>query len=623
MKPFTPALSALAVAGMVVSVEVTGMVVAGAAPRTVSAQDGVEQGAGAPPYEMVWAGREEPDAVHVTFDDMAGWRLALGAENEASLRSTTAQVLWGPKNATARLTYRSAGAAVNVVLEPPQAVPVPADARAVELWCYGNNWGWVPDPKTPRVNVSLLLRGSDKKIYRELVTQVRWKEWWLIHRRLTAPSAAKPFVLTGIEIAGAANSETRTLYFESLRFIRDERKPLRFPPRPRRNITLFEGQSPGLNTGPGVLPFPTREETILPANLTTGFSTTYERRTKNAVFRYRGTDGELTYRIPLSFPTGLPRVYARWKNGPEFEVLAGAAVELDGHEGPWQATIAEPAKSETLKLSLRKGAAGSTVDYTFRLWQKSLVWDVACRGGAATELRFGEVGPGERGELLPVPYLTYGSLGNNPPVLMLEPKHAIDDVFVTIWPDWYRSNASIPFAEPRLRCDNKGTLWAAVNGGMRYTPTTDGKRNDLFERVFITVSPCYEEVLPRIPNPPSPHAREAGTRLWQETWGPADIEREKARSRRLRAHGIRHFTQLNHEIAWRDGGESFTLRLKAAPKKGGDEALKKYIEHQQSLGWLAGLYSNYTDFAPVNENWNPDHVQLTADGQLRTAWPRC
>ena len=42
---------------------------------------------------------------------------------------------------------------------------------------------------------------------------------------------------------------------------------------------------------------------------------------------------------------------------------------------------------------------------------------------------------------------------------------------------------------------------AEVNGGVRYRPRTDGVRNDVFERIFLTVSPTFEEVLPTIANP--------------------------------------------------------------------------------------------------------------------------
>jgi len=111
--------------------------------------------------------------------------------------------------------------------------------------------------------------------------------------------------------------------------------------------------------------------------------------------------------------------------------------------------------------------------------------------------------------------------------------------------------------------------------------------------------------------------------LWQESWGPRDFEKEHERSRRLRAYGIEKLIQCNHEIAWRDNADSFTLRIHAAPKKGGDEALKKYVERQKSLGWRSGLYTNYTDFAPVNENWDENKVQLETNREWRRAWPRC
>ena len=162
-----------------------------------------------------------------------------------------------------------------------------------------------------------------------------------------------------------------------------------------------------------------------------------------------------------------------------------------------------------------------------------------------------------------------------------------------------------------------------LNGGVRYLPKTDGRRNDLFERFFVTFSPTFEETLATIPNPPAKRGREAGTRLWQESWGPQNYEREHQRSKKLRAYGIEMLTQCNHEITWRDGGESFTFREAAAPGKGGDEALKQYVAAQRSLGWRSGLYTNYTDFAPVNAYWDVDRVMRRSDGNLVTAWPRC
>jgi hypothetical protein len=190
--------------------------------------------------------------------------------------------------------------------------------------------------------------------------------------------------------------------------------------------------------------------------------------------------------------------------------------------------------------------------------------------------------------------------------------------FASVWMDWYRSNASLPFSVDKIEADK-----VQLNGGVRYLPKTDGRRNDLYERFFVTFSPIFEETLATIANPPAKQGREAATRLWQESWGPANHEREHERSKKLRAYGIEMLTQCNHEITWRDGGESFTFRGAAAPGKGGDEALKKYVAAQRSLGWRSGLYTNYTDFAPVNAYWSADRVMRRPDGNLVTAWARC
>jgi hypothetical protein len=79
----------------------------------------------------------------------------------------------------------------------------------------------------------------------------------------------------------------------------------------------------------------------------------------------------------------------------------------------------------------------------------------------------------------------------------------------------------------------------------------------------------------------------------------------------------------DHETGWRDGGESFTLRTRAAPGKGGDEGQAEYARKIRALGFRYGIYNNYTDFAPVNEHWDEDYVTRLSDGEWRTAWPRC
>jgi hypothetical protein len=254
-----------------------------------------------------------------------------------------------------------------------------------------------------------------------------------------------------------------------------------------------------------------------------------------------------------------------------------------------------------------------TVESAIRLWQKSLVVDFTCRGGHATGLSYGRMTGVREPELIKIPFLNYSSHHLN--VLM---GHGAKPFFGSVWMDWYLSNASEPYATDEINEDG-----VTLNGGVRYLPKTDGRRNDLFERFFVTFSPAFEETLPEIPNPPAKEAKKAGSRLWQETWGPRNFKEEMSRSRKLRAYGIEMLTQCNHEIAWRDGGESFTFRTIAAPGKGGDRALKEYVKAQKDLGWRSGLYTNYTDYAPVNSHWDIDMVMRKPSGDLVTAWPRC
>lgn len=560
------------------------------------------------PYEMVWANRTEPAPPTIHFDNLDGWKVELKQGAQALVQVTRAQNVWN--RPVTRLSYRGEGKSElkpRILLFLPAPVVLPKDADSVDLWLYGNRWDWENPPGTPPVSIVLHLRDGAEKAHELQIDRVRWQEWWLMHKKLPT-SLPTPLRLDGLEVAGGWQTEWREIFLDSIRFYREDLAPIHFAPRSKRNLVLPVGQSPGANTGPGRLPFPTREETILPVQLAGKFgnelTVTGEARCS---FEYRGTDGTISYSFDPA--RGLSGLQA-YVNG-EFSgrLLDGAAVKLG--DWPTNATL----------TSFKRQAGAVTARYSdgtilrMQIRQKSLVVDVSNPTGQATDLSFGHLSGLAEPRTIPIPYLTYGG-GPRPSVLLS--LAGTNHVFSSIWLDWYRSNGSEPYAAEAVTADT-----AHINGGIRYLPRTDGKRNPLFERLFVTVSPRFEEVLPTVPNPVGLHARAAADRLWQESWGPDNYEKQMARSRMLRAYGIEKLIQCNHEIAWRDGGESFTLRTRAAPGKGGDAALERYVAHQRGLGWLEGLYSNYTDYAPVNEFWSPAGVQRQPDGNWRSAWPRC
>jgi len=104
----------------------------------------------------------------------------------------------------------------------------------------------------------------------------------------------------------------------------------------------------------------------------------------------------------------------------------------------------------------------------------------------------------------------------------------------------------------------------------------------------ITVSRDFSEVLPVIPNPPSPHKATTGRNAWR-AHGSFDHAFGKMFWREVKRHGIDHVVINDHETLWRDRGESFTFRTDAAPQRGGDagaEAYSRYLRGE--LGYVYG-----------------------------------
>lgn len=579
---------------------------------------------GVRPYEMDWAGRtEDTRPPTVDFESDEAWQVEIH-DAVASFCRSREQQLFG--RFVGRLEYRSAGPQPRVTLRPPRPVPLPPDFNCVNLWGYGNNWAWAPDQTTPQVALTLLLRSAAGDVVRVSLGSVNWKEWWLMHRRLTPDQLATlgtEGVWEGLEISGGRNADDRLLFLDNLCFYREPLPPLTFEPRPRRGIELFPGQSGGTNTGPGVLVFPNRPETILPDNLVQDFQVSLTQQGDVTTFVYEGEDGRLEYRYAPRSGT-LSDVSASWTAAGEsvrFQPLAGGGVLFAaGQDRTASAAdkielVACQADGQTVVSRWKCYVDDRTVDvsYTFRLWQKSLVVDVACAGGAVGQVDFGRATGLDQPRLVTLPYLTGAE--KRPAVLVSGA--AQRPLFLMGMIDHTRSNASELWFENTVAA--AGTTY---NGGARYLPKTDGRRNDCFERLFVTVSPRFEEVLPNVPNPASPWMHVAGERVWR-AHAAGDRERDYAQWQRIARHGMTKIALTDHETGWRDGGESFTFRTRAAPGKGGDPGQAEYARKIRALGFRYGIYNNYTDFAPVNEFWHEDMVTRLPDGQWRTAWARC
>lgn len=574
------------------------------------------------PYEMVWANRNEDDHPPlVDFEDLTGWDVET-TNCEATLKRTREQQLWG--RYVAKLTYRGTGGGPQVRIVPPAPIPIREPFDAVTLWVYGNNWGYAPDPQTPQVGVYALFGDAQGNEFSVWLYNVDWTEWNLLHRRLTPEQIERVKAgaeFRGLLITNCRNKQDRVIYLDNLAVFTEQFPPLSFEPRPERGIPMFPGQTVGTNTGPGKLPFPTRLETILPDNLTENFSTGLSVEQGAYVFTYRGEDGQLSYRVAPATGTW-DDISAQWQGrGGVIRPCVGGGVWLlvnDQAVAPQRAEhLGTGAQDQTVvsRWRLSVGDVSTEVTYTYRLWNKSLVIDVVAPGGQVAEVRYGRAVGVDNPRLVTNPYYP-ASGGGRPAVVVCGSLE--QPLFLTGNTDWYLSNASEPWASNEV--SEAGVVY---NGGTRYIPLTNGRRNDCYERFFITLSPRYEEMLPTIPNPPSPWKHVTGTRLWR-AHGAGNREADIRFWTECHRYGMTQVVITDHETGWRDGGESFTFRTRPAPGKGGDQGQYDYARVlQDKLGFVYGPYNNFTDFAPVNEYWSTDLIARTPDNQLQHAWMRC
>lgn len=592
---------------------------------TAGVASAADEVVGQRPYEMVWANRNQDDNPPlVDFENMDGWQVWT-KNTEARIERTREQQIWDKY--VAKLTYHSTGDAEKLWFGPAQPIKITQPFDAVTCWIYGNNWGYSPNPSTPPVTISVVFADAKGQEFGVPLVWVNWEEWFLCHRRLEPDQIARvkdgaSFVR--FEVAGGRNKQDRVLYFDNLAVFTEKFPPLTFEPRPERGIPMFPGETVGTNTGPGKLPFPNRLQTILPDNLTKDFKTTLTTQGGTYVFTYKGADGTLVYKVtPQTGTWSDVTAYWQGSGGPIRPLVDGGvyfpkgsgAVAPDKIEPLGNELRGGPGGDELVSRWRVSGEAGSAdVTYVYRLWNKSLVIDTIAPGGAVAEVRYGHAEDVDNSRLVTNPFYHYDPA--RPAVVVMGPVNR--PLFLTGNTDWYLSDASLPFAVNEIK-DGQ----VSYQGGTRYITKTDGKRNDVYERFFVTISPLYEEVLPTPANPVSPWKSVAGTHVWR-AHGAGNRESDAAYWTNIWRYGMRECLITDHETGWRDGGESFTFRTKAAPGKGGDQGQYDYARlMQDKLGFVYGPYNNYTDFAPVNEFWSFDLISRNPDNQLQGAWMRC
>jgi len=551
------------------------------------------------PYEM--ANRPPLHQPLVDFEDLRGWRVICRQGAEASFIRSREQQMEG--RYVGKIVYRGVSRDSHVELKPRQALPIPTGFTAAELWVYGNNW-FGEDVSTPPVDIVLRLRDGQNQVHEIGLGSVSWKEWHLMHWSVGYPpreAMSAPVRMESLKIYGCANTQWRTLFFDSLAFFREQRGLLHLPPIPQS------------------CPFPTRPDTIRPT--CSQGEETRGRSGSTYWWRYRGASGTLQYEYTPRTGT-FGDIVAVVEGRTRFQPLAGGGLwvtcggrELPPEDPGWQRQLLEQRETNGRVYTRWWWThPGIHVEFTLRLQLsgRTLILEIDEASGQVTALSLGAARGLRQPRVLYVPYLTLG--GSAPGILVT------DGFFASCFVDWYVTRASQMYGVEAQPSTSEGVVY---NGGTRYLARTDGARNPLHERIFLTVSPRFEEVLPHIPNPPSPMGPVMRRRLFTQQWSLAHgYAQELQKWRRYKRYGLEQVLVRFHEDVWRDGGEGFTLRTEAAPKKGGDSALRNFIRELRALGYRVGLYVAWEGVASVGERFREEDVLVDPQGQWISWWPR-
>ena len=567
-------------------------------------------------------GRKREHPAWVAFTDVTGWRVAQYGGAEATLSRSEEEPCHEDLRYQAKLTYSSKDGSGHFELVPPTPFLVRKPLNAACAWVYGNTWSWVPDPKTPPVNVWLRLLDAAGQSHRLDLGVINFRFYGWLSKRLHdepegdpghvfwgGPADGRlhlPAKLEAIEVRGGNQPDPRTLYLESVALYQDEM------PLPSFRPELLEN-----------LPFPTTPDTILPTVATPARVAVTKEGTafvltaasdEPVVWRYTpatGTLSDLTVQVAGREPF-TPCV----GGGPTF--LLGGEERAPTDRALKRELLSARLDGEAVRTGWRFGLNGDSAEFwlTLRAKGKSLLADWRSKGSKATALRLGRAEGLVAPKLIRVPYL---AIYHDGPSVVLS-----NDTFFTTLLDWYNTECSSFDSRTALEGDSA----AVVNGGAAYYPLTDGTRNPLGERQFLNVSSRFEEVLPNLPNPPSTMAAVTRTHLYNHLGGiaPDRFQSWLDMWRKYHRKGIDNVLVTHHEDAWSNGadvgqgGQEYTMCTEAAPEVG-DRQMIAYCSAMREMGYYVGLYENFTDYNPLGKSWDSRNAVRDSAGELRRVWP--
>lgn len=585
-----------------------GMMVAGvclwfiAGERTVGAGRPIDptppagEMAGERPYELNWSARTETPSPQVPFDNLQGWTLEVDGDVEVNASASIAQRIWRPS--VLKIVYGRGSKPSVAMVRPPKPITINEPFDAARAWVFG---GWYrraqDDKKPPQINILLQdSAGQPVRIAFGPLISGNWSIEQGVLAREVVQANRFPMKFVGIEFADIDFPEgSSELFIESLTFYQQNRNPAAHP---------FAMLNPVVPTSDdGMVPTP-------PADVKTSVG-----GTEHGVRFISDVDGaRLSFDITPA--NGLfDGISARWNDGQPFQPAAEGGVLVETSQdhseklGKAKVVKAEIA-GNAYHVTWRGEASGKSYEWsaTYTLRGRTLLVDVACDGGGATGLNFGVVRGLDEARGIFVPYMMMGRIGHvhtDGPLVA-----SGEGVFVSVLPDLYKSDFSTVDNTPSEASGDTIRLFSATT----YFPLTDGKRNNLRDRMMISISDEFHDILPNARNPVSPNRERFAPYMFFSTYYPA-IEMFTT----LKRLGVDNLVVMdkNATLVGNDYQTlaSFPMRWRPMPQISISQ-LQQYIQEVKALGYRFSMYSYFPDLSPVNEYWDEGKVALKWDGSL-------
>jgi len=534
--------------------------------------------------------------------NLSQWQIT--SNMTANMTGSSDTKLWRETVAKLTLSNPYSPTAKSVTLAPPQPINISGAFNSIDIWIRGLSWSM---PMSIKIIDSVqhqftipFLGGTS-----EWSGQSLW--WNMAHAKVPSgvvfPARFVSFTIDGVT---AANY---TFYWDALSFYQDPMNPITISPE-----------------AAAVVMEPTTEYTILPSCYHGSYTNSVSESNGTYTFTYQGSDGTIEYIYTPSTGT-LSDIRARYNGGSTFYPAqnGGLYANVTGVSfSPSDSEITVKLVKNTLKTTKNrlltqwcwfKNNKKVTFKLDLEIKGKSLIIETSSPKADVTDFVIGNSSGTPDPVLVKVPF--YDVRWEEPSVL-----YSSNGLFVSAILDWWNTNASwmsledaSPWGPNVLGVAILSGDSARYNGGSTYGIKSDGQRNPLHERLFITVSPDITEVFPNTPDPVSEYCgitKDLVCCTRQHPFGLTPdaywVDYELSFWQKMKRYGVEHVLIHLHEDIWRTPHGNVILLSDVASQCYGDVKLQEFATGIMSLGYLLGPYVNHQNLHPLRRDFSNDAV---------------